>query len=187
MDVQGRLVPKNHIFVHPDESAPGEGPSSPISLTVVPQQEKLTQYLKFLHLANYLDLIGDFDSVHKAIFSTIQQNRQECVTSKHIHLIMDLPNEHPVRIFLIQALAWLCVENLMGNAEFRFREEVDEMDELAAEVLRESLRAFAAKITPSHYGHFEITPPPASGRKAGDTLCIGAMYHRPNQPYPPAP
>ncbi|KAF4635565.1 hypothetical protein G7Y89_g2531 [Cudoniella acicularis] len=106
-----------------------------LALETLTSAETITQLLDFLRLADRLDILGPFDSVVEMVKSTLRKD-QAALLSHHIREAVKLPSGHAIRNIFAQVCVKDYTPSLRKSAIFRFRKELDEVDEFAADFFK---------------------------------------------------
>jgi hypothetical protein len=101
----------------------------------------LNLYIDFIRFADYIDLVGPFDSVLQGIRSLLSS--RTALLPEHIQTTVQLPHGHPLRSLIAQACvksyAWslqLGGRNGGNKRRFRFQEELDTLEGFASDLVR---------------------------------------------------
>jgi len=106
---------------------------------------KITTCIDFLSLAGNIDLLGPFDSIID-IVKDIFTADPGSLKSGHLHLAMNLPSTHPIRLLLIRIAAGHYMDYMFGeDATFKHQEELDGLPGFEKEMLLEFAKSFSAK------------------------------------------
>jgi len=107
----------------------------------------LNLYIDFIRFADYIDLVGPFDSVFQGIRSLLSS--RTALLPEHIRTTVQLPYGHPLRSLIAQACVKSYAWSLQlggrkgGNKRrFRFQEELDTLEGFASDLVR----AFSSSI-----------------------------------------
>lgn len=111
---------------------------------VLREQHQTTQYLQFINFADYLDLLGNFQETHEVIRNLVSKNNCRNLQSSHVRLIMELPANHPIRVYMIELVAWVYTDAILSGSPFAFQTEMAEMDDFAAELMRGFTKVFTS-------------------------------------------
>lgn len=106
----------------------------------------ISRLLEFLLLADFLQLLGPFDSIANEIKGILSQTKssRNFLTSGHIRQVMQLPLGHEARKVVIQACVKLYMDSIyntsyitpLANKTCKFEKEVTDFHEFAAELFR---------------------------------------------------
>jgi hypothetical protein len=109
--------------------------------------DKLNLYIDFIRFADFINLVGPFDSVLQGIRSLLSS--RTALLPEHIQTAVQLPYGHPLRSLIAQACvksyAWslqLGGRNGGNKRRFRFQEELDTLEGFASDLVR----AFSSSI-----------------------------------------
>ncbi len=103
--------------------------------------QKLTKTITFFVWADRLLLSGPFDAVIQDTRDLLI-NDGKALTGDHIRSIIELSDRYPIRDLIIRACASDLLKSVMGGRSaaerppFRFRKEMDKLDDFALEVYR---------------------------------------------------
>jgi hypothetical protein len=105
--------------------------------------------VEFLTFANYVDLLGPFDSVVE-LLGKIMSHIYE-LQSKHIKMAMECYDEHPFRVRVLEIIANLYMEHMIHShikkkESFRYQYGLDEYPDLKLIVLEECTKCFTEKL-----------------------------------------
>jgi hypothetical protein len=99
----------------------------------------LNLYIDFIRFADYIDLMGPFDSVLQGIWSLLSST---ALLPEHIRTAAQLPYGHPLRNLiapLVKSYAWslqLGGRNRGNKRRFKFQEEPDTLEGFASDLVR---------------------------------------------------
>ena len=107
----------------------------------------LIRYIDFLHLADYIDLLGPFTSIHGHIRDILVKDRK-CLTPALLRRFLLAEPAADIQTILVEALARFYITWLLTSTEgqpFVFLGDTDEFEGFAAELLRVCGRVMGAK------------------------------------------
>ena len=135
----------------------------------------IDRYLNFFVLADYISLLGPFNSVETSITKIVLHTRT-ALTCDHIRTAMALPSNHPIRTLFINATVKPYIEHILlaRKTHFKYQQVVDEFDDYAADLMREFGRVMSQKNFVTARADLKVTarsvPDPVGGN-----IMIGAM------------